>query len=163
MLQGSERVKKNIIPIVIALTIALLDFIVKKVIEASVQPYDVIHIFPFLNIVNVKNTGAAFGILSTVNNKIFITVSFLAIFFIIFYISKTSSRLEKISLSLVLGGALGNLIDRLTIGKVIDFIDLFVGNWHWPAFNIADSALTIGIILFLFANLSFRRQKQEKS
>ena len=155
--------KKNIIPIGIALTVALLDFIVKKVIEASVQPYDIIHIFPFLNIVNVKNTGAAFGILSTVSNKIFITVSFLAIFFIIFYISKTSSRLEKISLSLVLGGALGNLIDRLTIGKVIDFIDFFVGSWHWPAFNIADSALTIGIILFLFANLSFRRQKQEKS
>ncbi|UCF86865.1 MAG: signal peptidase II [Nitrospiraceae bacterium] len=155
--------KKNITPIVIALTVALLDFIVKKIIESSVQPYDVIHVLPFLNIVNVKNTGAAFGILSTMSNKIFVAVSFLAIFFIIVYISKTSSRLEKISLSLVLGGALGNLIDRLTIGKVIDFIDFFIGSWHWPAFNVADSALTIGIILFLFANIGFRRHKQEKS
>ena len=65
------------------------------------------------------------------------------------------------ALSLILGGAVGNLIDRLTKGKVIDFIDVFVGNWHWPAFNVADSALTVGMILFLWANL--RHIKREKT
>jgi signal peptidase II len=58
---------------------------------------------------------------------------------------------------MILGGAVGNLIDRIRTGKVIDFIDIFVGAWHWPAFNVADSALTVGIILFLSANLRYRR------
>ena len=61
--------------------------------------------------------------------------------------------MEIISLSLVLGGAVGNLIDRIRIGKVTDFIDFYINNWHWPSFNIADSALTVGIILFLWANI----------
>lgn len=143
------------------LTVVILDFITKRLIEMYVHPFETIHVLPFLQIVNIKNPGAAFGILSNLSNSIFIIVAIIAIFFIINYLLKTEERLERISLSLVLGGAVGNLIDRIKIGKVIDFIDIYVGSWHWPAFNVADSALTIGIILFLIANLRQWRRHDE--
>lgn len=157
MLWGPQGLKNKTAFLAIASSVALADFISKKMIESFVHPHEVIPVLPFLNIVNVRNTGAAFGILSTLSNKVFVAVSFLAILFILLYFSKTSKTLERISLSLVLGGAAGNLIDRLRIGQVIDFIDFYVGNWHWPAFNVADSALTAGVALFLLSNLFFQK------
>jgi signal peptidase II len=153
VLWGFNRLKKISLPVTVALLVVILDLITKKLIETFVQPYEIIHVLPFLRIVNIKNTGAAFGLFSDLNNNFFIIISIAAIIFIIFYMIRTPSRLERLSLSLVLGGATGNLIDRLTLGKVIDFIDIFVNDWHWPAFNVADSALTVGIILFLIVNI----------
>ena len=132
--------------------IVLLDLITKYLIENYVQPHEVINILPFLNIVNIKNPGAAFGILPALGNNIFILISLLAIV-VVLYLLKKSGAAELVSLSLILGGAIGNLIDRITIGKVIDFIDFFAGKWHWPAFNVADSALTVGIFLYLWVNV----------
>jgi len=143
--------------------IALLDFITKRLIEAYVQPYEAINIFPFLRIVHIKNPGAAFGMLSGLSNYIFIFISILAIIFISVYLHKTNKKLEVFSLSLILGGAIGNLIDRITIGKVTDFIDFFIDDWHWPAFNVADSALTVGICLFILANIKDSRIRLHKS
>jgi signal peptidase II len=140
----------------------ILDFISKNIIETYVKPYEAIDLLPILRIVNVKNTGAAFGILTSLGNSTFIIISCFAILFIAFYIYKSTRMLEIMSLSLVIGGAIGNLIDRVRIGKVIDFIDFFVGTWHWPAFNIADSALTVGIVLFILSNL-LQYKHQSKS
>jgi signal peptidase II len=139
--------------VAIAGTIVCLDYITKKTIETYVQPQEAIKILPFLRIVNTKNPGAAFGIFSNLSNDVFIFVSIVAILLLIIYVVRTAERLEILSISLILGGAVGNLIDRLTIAKVIDFIDFFIGRWHWPAFNVADSALTVGIIIFLWANV----------
>jgi signal peptidase II len=118
-------------------------------------------VLPFLNIVHVENRGAAFSLFSDLGNNVFIAISFIAICFIIIYLSRIRKGLELYALSLILGGAVGNLLDRIRIGKVIDFIDVFVGKWHWPAFNIADSALTVGIVLFLWANLIQSRHTKE--
>jgi signal peptidase II len=107
----------------------------------------------------VENPGAAFGSFTGLGNNIFIIISIIAIIFISIYLSKIHKKLEFISLSLVLGGAVGNLLDRFQTGKVIDFIDFYVGSWHWPAFNVADSALTVGIILFLISNLTHSHKK----
>jgi signal peptidase II len=74
------------------------------------------------------------------------------------YLLKLPVGLELYSLSLVLGGAAGNLLDRIIFGKVIDFIDIYVNDWHWPAFNVADSALTVGITLFIISNLFHRKR-----
>jgi signal peptidase II len=128
-----------------------------------VSPHESIEILPFLRIVNVRNKGAAFGIFSNLDNNVFIFASILAIIGISLYIFKTGDSLELSSLSLILGGAIGNLIDRIKIKQVIDFIDFFVNDWHWPAFNIADSALSIGILLFLLANIRhFMMRKKVK-
>ncbi|MCK5140398.1 MAG: signal peptidase II [Thermodesulfovibrionia bacterium] len=151
--------KKRVISPVIFFCVVILDVITKQLIETYIHPPDFIEVFPFLRIVNVKNKGAAFGIFSQINNNVFIIISIIAIVAIMLYLLKTRDKLEIISLSLVLGGATGNLIDRITISQVIDFIDFFINTWHWPAFNVADSALTIGIILFLFANIRQHRTK----
>ena len=145
--------KKNIFPFFVTISVVLSDYLTKKVIEAYIQPYEVVNVLPFLRIVNVKNTGAAFGLFSNLSNKFFIAISIVAIIVIILYILRTMDKLEIFSLSLILGGAMGNLIDRITISQVIDFIDFFIGERHWPAFNVADSALTIGIFLLLFVNI----------
>ncbi len=148
---------------VVAITVAVLDYITKLVIEKHVHPLKDIEVLPFLRIVNIKNTGAAFGILSGLDNYVFIIISLAAIAFILTYISRTTVKLEIFSLSLILGGAVGNLIDRLKTGQVVDFIDFFIGDWHWPAFNVADSALTIGIILFLLSNVIQMKHQTKKS
>ncbi len=148
---------KYILAASISSVIVVLDFLTKRLIVANVSPLGGIKVLPFLQIVYVENSGAAFGIFRSIGTSFFIVISFIAISVIIIYLSKLGKGLEFYAMSLVLGGAAGNLIDRLRTGKVVDFIDIFVGKWHWPAFNIADSALTIGIILFICSN--FRAAK----
>lgn len=145
--------RKNMLISCIAIIIVVLDFLTKRAVTAKVMPYEHINILPFLRIVYVENKGAAFGLFAALGNKFFIVISLITIAVIIIYALKFAKGLETYSFSLILGGATGNLIDRLTIGKVVDFIDVFIGNWHWPAFNVADSALTIGIGLFILINI----------
>ncbi len=160
MLRSGNGLNKGTLVAIISSLVVLLDYITKKTIVSKVVLYERINVLPFLNIVHVENKGAAFSLLSNLGNNYFIAISIIAICVIIFYLSQLPKWLELFSLSMIVGGAIGNLIDRLRIGKVIDFIDVFVGRWHWPAFNIADSALTVGIILFLLANI--RRGKMFK-
>ncbi len=90
---------------------------------------------------------------ANLGNNFFIAISFITLAAILVYMSKIPKGLEFFSISLIFGGAVGNLIDRIMLGKVIDFIDFYVGTWHWPAFNVADSALTVGIGLFIISTL----------
>lgn len=170
MLWGAKRLKEDsrvqrfkgswlLFFITTTLSVVILDYITKRAIIKYVEPHEVINILPFLRIVHIKNPGAIFGLFSNLSNNVFIFISIIAIVLIILYSIRLQRGLELFSLSLILGGAVGNLIDRITIGQVIDFIDFFIGRWHWPAFNVADSALTIGIILFLIANLRLGRTK----
>lgn len=145
--------KKNTLVLSVASIVAILDFITKKMIVATINPSNAIDVLPFLRIVLVKNTGAAFGLFASLGNAFFLIITIIAIIFIIVYLIKIPKGLELVAISLILGGAIGNFIDRATIGEVVDFIDFYVGTWHWPAFNVADSALTIGITLFIWANI----------
>jgi signal peptidase II len=119
-----------------------------------------------LNLVLVHNTGAAFGFLSSAGgwqNIFFIAIALAASAFILWMSWRLESkdRLLAIALMLVLGGALGNLLDRLIHGYVIDFIDVYYGTWHWPAFNVADSAITVGAALLIADALGLgHRQKR---
>lgn len=121
------------------------DQVTKYLIRENLSPYEGIKIIPGLNIVHVTNTGAAFGILRGAGNNFFIIISLIAISVIFYLLVK--ERRHFIPYSLILSGAIGNLIDRIFIGHVTDFIDIYAGRFHWPAFNVADSCLTIGIIL----------------
>ncbi len=153
MPQGANRLKKSLLIPVITTLVIILDVITKVIIVNKVAHHEVIKVLPFINIVHIENMGAAFGLFAGLGNIFFIIVSIIAILFILYYLKAVQKRMEIISLSLVLGGAVGNLIDRMSIGKVTDFIDFYVNNWHWPSFNVADSALTVGIILFLWTNI----------
>ena len=112
---------------------------------------------------HVQNKGAAFSLFTNLGNNFFIAVSFIALVAIVMYLTRLPKGLELYSLSMILGGAVGNLIDRFRIGKVVDFIDVFVGGWHWPAFNVADSALTVGISLFIIENIRQGKLPKEDS
>ncbi len=131
-----------IVPLVVA-----LDQATKLIIKRFMAPYETIEVFPFLQIVSIRNKGAAFGLFSNLGNLPFIVISSLAIIFLSVYLFK-SSGIKAVALCFILGGAIGNLIDRLYLGKVVDFIDFHIGRWHWPAFNVADSCLVIGMLLF---------------
>jgi signal peptidase II len=118
-------------------------------------------LLPFLNLTLVHNTGAAFGFLSSASgwqNLFFIAVAVVAVGVVLSMLRKLkSSELQlAVALVLVLGGAVGNLIDRLIYGYVIDFIDFYIGSWHFWTFNVADSAITIGAILLLLDSAGVR-------
>jgi signal peptidase II len=138
----------------IVLAVIAFDQITKYMIVNSLSPFDSIEVFPFLQIVNVRNTGAAFGSFKNLGSSFFIIASVAAVIFITALLMKRTY--STIGLSLILGGAIGNLIDRIFYGKVVDFIDFFIGSFHWPAFNVADSALTVGIIV-IFSTSLFRK------
>jgi signal peptidase II len=143
--------KRTILALLIASTVIALDQATKYLIVKSLASYDVIEIFPFLHIVSVRNTGAAFGMFKSLGSNFFVMVSVAAIIFLVYLIAKNTYNL--FGLSLILGGAVGNLIDRVFYGKVVDFIDFSVGSFHWPSFNVADSALTVGIIIIFLTSL----------
>ena len=109
-----------------------------------------VNVFVGFNLVYVENKGVSFGLLSNFNIPFYLGILSLIISgYIIFLIIKTKNNSEIISLSLILSGALGNGYDRLINGYVIDFIDIYVNKFHWPAFNFADSFITIGAVIFL--------------
>jgi signal peptidase II len=143
--------KKYAYVLLITLSVIAMDQITKYMIVTSFNTLDSIEIFPFLNIVNVRNTGAAFGMFRGLGSGFFIVISLAAIIFVVNLIMRNAYNF--IGLSLILGGAVGNLIDRLFYGKVVDFIDFSIGNFHWPAFNVADSSLTTGIGIILITSL----------
>ena len=118
--------------------------------------FENIEIFPFLNIVFVRNTGISFGLFSDggLLGRYFFT-SFAIVFGSILLIISffTKEKLMKLSLLMISSGAVGNAIDRIYFGGVIDFIDFFIYTFHWPAFNFADIFITIGVILLCFENI----------
>jgi len=135
----------------IVLAVIALDQMTKFLIIQHISPYESIRVLPFFHIVHVQNTGAAFGSFRGLGSSFFIVISVAAILFVIYLLTKKAYN--QFGLSLVLGGAVGNLIDRVFYGKVVDFLDFFAGSFHWPAFNVADSSLTIGITIILLTAL----------
>jgi signal peptidase II len=151
----------------LSLITLVLDQASKLIINSSMQLYQSIPVIPFFNLTYVHNTGAAFSFLSEAGGWQRWFFAGLA-FVISIVIAIWMSRLEKhetllaIALSLILGGAIGNLIDRLAYGYVIDFLDVYYGTRHWPAFNVADSAITLGVALMLIESLGFGQTKVEE-
>ncbi len=142
-----------------------VDQAVKLAVTRAVDLYESRTVIPgFFNLTRVHNRGAIFGTFSQMKNEtVFLALtaaSFLALVFVVVFFFKTppSERTMKIALSLILAGALGNLADRISRGHVIDFLDFYVGKWHWPFFNVADSCITVGAFLMLFI---FVRRKPE--
>jgi len=119
----------------------------------------------FFNITYVRNKGAAFGILSdsAIRIPFFLAITVLAVIAILWYLRQLGEqeRLQAFSLRLILAGALGNLIDRIRLGEVIDFLDVHWYQHHWPAFNVADSAITVGVGLLLID--LWRRERRSQT
>ena len=133
-------------PLIISITLAL-DLVTKYYADIMIEPFRPVVLTPFFRLVNVENTGAAFSMFSDMGSGFFVTVAALAIALIVYLLVKSNEN--PVALALILGGAIGNLVDRLMLGHVRDFLDFHIGDSHWPAFNIADSALTVGLAIML--------------
>ena len=150
----------------LSVLIIILDQWSKLSVTATMQLYESIQIMPYFNLTYVRNEGAAFSFLSDAGGwqrwlfaglasaiSIMITVWIVRL--------KKQELLLAVALSLVLGGAIGNLIDRVAYGYVIDFLDVYYQDKHWPAFNVADSAICVGVFLMLLENFGIGRPKEE--
>jgi signal peptidase II len=138
----------------LSLLVLALDQISKLLVIDQLTPYvDVIAVTGFFNLVHVHNTGAAFSLFADQpgwQRDFFIGVALIATGVILYLMRKTQGRRTfSIALALILGGAIGNVIDRILYGHVIDFLDVYVAGWHWPAFNIADSAISVGAVMLI--------------
>ena len=125
-----------------------------------------VHLTSFLNFALVHNKGAAFGFLSSASgwqNIFFIGVTLIAGIVILWMFRRLNpkDKLLASGLMLILGGALGNLADRLIHGYVVDFIDVYYGTWHWPAFNVADSAITVGAVLLIMDAFGLSQRRKQ--
>jgi signal peptidase II len=121
--------KRSKYVLLIVLSIILLDQVTKYLVISYLNPFDAIEVFPFLHLVSVRNTGAAFGMFKGLGNISFITISVFAIMFVLWFLIRDMYNYFGL------------------YGQVVDFIDFSIGKFHWPAFNVADSSLTIGIII----------------
>jgi len=158
ILKWGNALKRNYLLFVLtALVIIVLDQITKVYIDTHMTLHECIPVIQgFFNITYVRNPGAAFGILSDATPFIralfLIGVSIFAAGLIVYYIARMKKEdiLLVYGMSLIMGGAVGNLIDRIRLGEVIDFLDVFISTYHWPAFNVADSAVTVGAIILFY-------------
>ena len=147
--------KKYLFIVSVLLSVIVLDQLTKLAICRTLPLHHQIEVSRnFFHIVHIRNPGIAFGLLTDAGSRyripMLILISGVAVFIIVYFLSqiKDGSRLQLVCFSLLLGGAAGNLIDRFRFGAVVDFIDVhWYSSFHWPAFNVADSAITIGICL----------------
>lgn len=139
----------------VIIAIVVVDQWSKRVIVKNFNLYDSIPVIDgFFNITYVLNPGAAFGFLAKMSEQyrvfFFVVVTIIAIFLVVYLLIKERKYiLRKYSYTLILAGAIGNLIDRITIGKVVDFLDFYISKYHWPAFNVADVSISCGVGLLL--------------
>jgi signal peptidase II len=142
----------------LSFVVLVLDQITKYFADQMLQYHQSVPLIPMFNLTLSYNTGAAFSFLSEAGGwqRWFFTVLALVISVALVVWIKSLSQKERwnaIALSLILGGAIGNVIDRIIFGHVIDFLDVYYQQWHWPIFNIADSAISIGVAILIFEGL----------
>ena len=146
--------------------VLVLDQITKVLVINSFQLYESLEIIPGLfSLTYLTNKGAAFGFLAGVDaawrHYFFLTLASVALVLlgVAWYRMRKDHPFYGPALALIAGGAMGNVIDRVRLGAVVDFLDFYIAGHHWPAFNVADSAITVGVALFLVANILEEKQK----
>ena len=152
--------KFNLTLFFLFLTLVILDQFTKALVINFFNLYDSVALLPMINLTFVVNYGFAFGLLNNPSlNQILVSlVIFAIIIYFLYLLIKTQDKIFQLTLTLILAGALGNFIDRIFRGFVIDFIDIYIGKYHWPAFNIADSCITLGFVV-LMINILFLNKK----
>ncbi len=144
----------------VSLVLIALDQITKMFVMHTMHLHESISVIPdFFNLTYIRNPGAAFGIFATTNSAFrlifFVGTSIFALGLLgtIFYRLHADDVWGQLTVSSIFGGAIGNLIDRLRYGEVVDFLDFHISGYHWPAFNVADSAISVGVVslLIIFA------------
>ena len=152
------------VQVIVAAAVVVVDQIVKAAVRSRLELHESVTVVPgFFDLTRVHNTGAAYGFLNGVDfpfkAALLACVAMAALVGLGIYAATLDRRqqLTRLGLTLVIGGAAGNLIDRVTMGYVLDFFDVYRGNWHFWAFNVADSAITVGVVLMVLELLGLGR------
>ena len=150
--------------LLLSVVVVVADQFTKWLAQASLIPYQPVPVIPMFNLTLAYNTGAAFSMLSDASGWqrwFFVSLAIVVVIVLFSWVwrMRADERLHAISITLILGGAIGNLIDRLLHGYVVDFLDVYYGSYHWPIFNIADSAITVGVVVLIID--MFINQKNE--
>ncbi|MCX8083981.1 MAG: signal peptidase II [Calditerrivibrio sp.] len=151
---------------ILIIMLVVLDQWTKKIIIEKFQLYESITVIDgFFNLTYVLNPGAAFGFLAKMDERFrvlfFVFVTFIAICLVVYLIIRERGFiLRRYAYSFILAGAIGNLIDRVMIGKVVDFLDFYIKSYHWPAFNVADVSISCGVGLLLLDLIRDKKRKQ---
>ena len=145
--------------LLLSLSVVALDQLTKQIAEAQLTPHQAVNLFPYFDWYLTYNTGAAFSFLADAGGWqrwMFTGIAVVISLVIVQWVRKLPAEetLTAVSLSLILGGAIGNLIDRVYLGHVIDYIQVWLGSYPWPAFNIADAAISIGAVLLILSSFS---------
>ena len=158
------------VQLLVAVAVVVFDQIVKAMVRSRLMLHESVTVIPgFFDLTRVHNTGAAYGFLNGVDfpfkTALLACVATAALIGLTLYAVKLvrSQVLTRAGLTLVIGGAAGNLIDRVTAGYVLDFVDLYRGNWHFWAFNVADSAISIGVVLMILELLGLGRTRVSRT
>lgn len=151
-----------LIPLAWLLAVVVLDQATKALVMANFAMFELLPVIPGLfNLTFLTNAGAAFGILAGVKSvwrQVFfvgVAVAALGVMFFSYRQLRSQGRIFAHAIGLIAGGAMGNLLDRLRFGAVVDFLDFYLGTHHWPAFNVADSAITVGVGLFILGSILY--------
>ena len=153
--------------LIVAILVAVADQLAKLGIVAlfADKPLgSTVRLTPFFNLLLAHNAGITFGMFNngqTANALIFSGLALIVVLVLINWLRRVETVFLAVSIGLIIGGAAGNVIDRLIAGSVVDFLDFHVDSWHWPAFNVADSAICLGVIAMLLEGIVFRHQKSQ--
>ena len=142
--------------LLLAAITVVLDQFTKALVLAFLEPYQAVEWAPFLSCVLVFNTGISFGLFAgetALLRWVLIGLALAVSALLTSWLYKEKRPKVASALGLILGGAIGNVVDRIFRHAVVDFLDLHIGGWHWPAFNLADSAITVGVVLYVFTSL----------
>jgi signal peptidase II len=157
------------VSVFLVLLVIILDQLTKIWIVKSFQLYESLEIVPgFFSLTYLTNKGAAFGFLAGVTaawrHYFFLILASIAVIMlcIAWFRLRKDHRFYGPALALIVGGAIANVIDRIRLGAVVDFLDFYVAGHHWPAFNVADSAIFVGVALFLLTNFIEEKQKKKE-
>jgi signal peptidase II len=142
--------------LLLAAITVVLDQFTKALVLAFLEPYQAVEWAPFLSCVLVFNTGISFGLFAgetALLRWVLIGLALAVSVLLTSWLYKEKRLRVASALGLILGGAIGNVVDRIFRHAVVDFLDFHIGGWHWPAFNLADSAITVGVVLYMFTSL----------
>ncbi|HEY1259600.1 MAG TPA: signal peptidase II [Stellaceae bacterium] len=151
----------------LGLVVAIVVVVLDQISKAAILGFFVGHpssepLTPFFSLVLAYNRGMSFGFFNTgageLNAFLFSLVAAAIVIALLWWLVRVASPFLAVAIGLIIGGAVGNVIDRLRLGAVVDFLDFHVGLWHWPAFNLADSAICVGVAAMLLDGLLLRRQ-----
>ena len=146
--------------------VVALDQLTKQWVEEAFVLYESLPVTGFFNLTLVYNTGAAFSFLADAGGWqrwFFLVLALVICTYLVYWLlqMKKDQLLLPFAIAMIIGGAIGNVVDRMLHGHVIDFLDFYYQQWHWPAFNLADSAITLGVILFIWD--AFFGNEEEKN